>query len=531
MRLRISIPVLVLNLLLTSMTLFAASEAQVANGREQRILQIQQLIEQHDLVGAKQLLKESEKQFPSDAGLDNLSGIIEAQQNHYQAAEASFRRAIEREPKFTGAYLNLGRLYQENVAMDSQAGQKALKIYERVIQYEPGNSEANYQSALLLLQQGRYQDSLSRLSQLPAHARNSAQALSLQCGNYAAIGDRKHTDDMAALLLRNPDFSEPDAQQILTPLQKAKRPELIISLLENLQSRHVLSTAMLHSLGLAYESAGKLTEARATLEQFVESGNVSVATLFELARVAHEQKDYKGSLGYLAHARGIEPENPSVHYSFGLVCLDLDLVAEARNSFEKALKLKPEEPSYNYAMGATSLFRHDPADAVPYFEKYVELRPEDPRGKIGIATAFFRAKDYVSALPWIKQAAQSPETATVAHYYLGSIALREKRFDEALNELELALKTNPDYADASAELGQYYLQKKDYAQAERQIQHALQIDADHSAANFYLLMLYTRTGDPRREAQSKRYDELQKLRQEKTQDFLRTVEVRPFEAP
>jgi len=59
----------------------------------------------------------------------------------------------------------------------------------------------------------------------------------------------------------------------------------------------------------------------------------------------------------------------------------------------------------------------------------------------------------------------------------------------------------------------------------------LQIDADHSAANFYLLMLYTRTGDPRREAQSKRYDELQKLRQEKTQDFLRTVEVRPFEAP
>jgi len=182
-------------------------------------------------------------------------------------------------------------------------------------------------------------------------------------------------------------------------------------------------------------------------------------------------------------------------------------------------------------MGATSLFRHDPADAVPYFEKYVELRPEDPRGKIGIATAFFRAKDYVSALPWIKQAAQNPETAAVAHYYLGSIALRGKRFDEALNELELALKTNPDYADASAELGQYYLQKKDYAQAERQIQHALQIDADHSAANFYLLMLYTRTGDPRREAQSKRYDELQKLRQEKTQDFLRTVEVRPFEAP
>lgn len=531
MRMRNSIPLLLLNLFVLHASLCAASEASAASKREQRILQIQQLIEQHDLVEAKRLLVESTKQFPADAGFDNLSGIIEAQQNHYSAAETSFKRAIQRKPKFTGAYLNLGRLYQENSAADSQAGRKALETYERVIKYEPGNSEANYQSAALLLQQGKYQDSLSRLAHLPADTQNSAQALSLRCGDYVAMGDGKRADDTATLLLRSPDFSEPDAQQILSALRMGKRPDLVIALLENLQNRHALSAAMLHPLGLAYETVGKLAEARATLEKFVESGQLSVATLFELARVAHEQKDYSGSLGYLAHARDIEPQNSAVHYSFGLVCLELDLVAEARNSFEKAVKLKPDEPSYNYAMGAASLFHRDPADAVPYFEKYLKLRPQDPRGKMGIATAFFRAKDYASAVPWIKQAAQNPETATVAHYYLGSIALRERRLGEAVNELELALKANPDYADALAELGQYYLLKKDYSQAERQIEHALQVDADHSSANFYLLMLYTRTGDPRREAQSKRYDELQKFREEKMQDFLRTVEARPFEAP
>jgi tetratricopeptide (TPR) repeat protein len=531
MRLRISIPVLALNLFLLHVSFFAAPGAQASSAREQRILQIQQLIEQNNLVEAKRLLADSAKQFPNDAGFDNLSGIIEAQQNDYQVAETSFKLAIQREPKFTGAYLNLGRLYQENSTKDSHAHEKALEIYERVIKYEPENTEANYQSAALLLEQGRYQDSLLHLSHLPEDTQKSAQALSLKCGDYAAIEDRKHADDAADLLLRSLEFSEPDAQQILLALQKGKRTDLIISLLENLRNRQALSTVSLHRLGLAYEVEGKLTEARVALEQYVESGNLSVATLFELARVAHEQKDYKGSLGYLAHAQDIEPQNPAIHYSFGLVCLDLDLIAEARNSFEKALQLKPDEPSYNYAMGAASLFRHDPVDAVPYFEKYVKLKPRDPRGPIGIATAFFRAKDYVSALPWIKQAAQNPETSTVAHYYLGSIALQESRLEDAANELQFALKANPDYADALAGLGQYYLQKKDYAQAERQLQHALQVDADHSAANFYLLMLYTRTGDSRREAQSKRYDELQKLREEKTQEFLRTVEVRPFEGP
>ena len=44
-------------------------------------------------------------------------------------------------------------------------------------------------------------------------------------------------------------------------------------------------------------------------------------------------------------------------------------------------------------------------------------------------------------------------------------------------------------------------------------------------------MLYTRTKDAREGAQAKRFDELKELMAEKTQEFLRIVEVRPFESP
>jgi Tfp pilus assembly protein PilF len=82
-----------------------------------------------------------------------------------------------------------------------------------------------------------------------------------------------------------------------------------------------------------------------------------------------------------------------------------------------------------------------------------------------------------------------------------------------------------------AQLGQYYLVRKDYAQAELQLRRALEIDPDHYSANFFLLTLYTRTGDPRREAQAKHFEELKILLNEKTQELLRIVEVRPFENP
>src|SRR6185437_10054956 len=216
-----------------------------------------------------------------------------------------------------------------------------------------------------------------------------------------------------------------------------------------------LSPALLYALGTAYARTNRLADARATLEKSAAGNTMSVPLLLELARIAHQQQDYKGSLGYLAHARDLAPANAGIHYDFGLVCLDLDLLAEAGNAFEKAVKLEPENASFNYAMGSVAAFRHDPAEAVPFFQKYLQLKPDDPRGKLALGTTFFRAKDYDAAVPWLTDALKAAETATAAHYYLGTIALQQHRLEDAFAELQSALKAKPDYANALAELGQY----------------------------------------------------------------------------
>jgi tetratricopeptide (TPR) repeat protein len=497
---------------------------------DRAILRIQELIEKHDLSAARQLLATSVNKFSDDAGFDNLLGVIEAQEGHFVAAEKSFQHAIQLDPRFTGAYLNLGRLYQENQAIDLRAFEKALGVYQNLLHYDPRNNEANYQSATLYLQNRRYQESLAHLSLLSADSMG-AQVLSIECADYAGLGDRQRTDQTAARLLNRPDFSEADAQQMLPALHATKRDDVIVLLLERLQQRHPLSAEVQHSLGLAYEASGKLSEARATLERYVTGGSLSVASLLELARVAHEQKDYRGSLGYLAHARDLDPNNASIHYSFGMVCLDLELVAEARNSFEKAVTLESENASYNYVMGVTSALSRDPGDAVPFFEKYLKLRPQDPLGKLALGAVLFRAKDYDAATPWLIEAAGVPQTAARAHYYLGALALEEGRLDDAANQLDSALKISPDLTDALAASGHYYLLRKNYVESEKRLQRALDLDPNHVSANFYLLTLYTRTGDPRREARAKRYDELQKSLEQKSLEVLRMVEVRPFETP
>ncbi len=359
------------------------SQAQVDSTREvrQTILEIQELIVRGDLAGARKSLDEAARRHPAEAGFDNLLGIVEAQENHFPAAAESFKRAIAKNPQFTNAYLNLGRLYQEHSSSDGQGDpqglQHALETYQSVLRYDPGNKEANYQGARLLVLKGDCKASLDHLSRLAAEFRDTAQSLSISCGAYACLGDRQHAEEAASKLSSHPDYSEADARLATSILSRSGRDDLSLMLYEALLKRQRLAPESMRQLGLTYERTGRLKEARAALEDSMRGAQSTAATLVDLARIARNQKDYEGALGYLAHARELEPANAAIHHFFGLVCVDLNLLAEARNAFEQAVKLEPENASYNFAMGAASAFRHDPGEAIPYFQKY--LQPEAGR--------------------------------------------------------------------------------------------------------------------------------------------------------
>src|SRR5215813_10923325 len=106
MRSRLPVPIISLAVLLCSMLLCSAySQQNETSTKDQEILLIQQLIQNHDLQKARLKLTETAKLYPTDADFDNLLSIVEAQQGDYNAAEKSFRRAITKTPRFTETYL------------------------------------------------------------------------------------------------------------------------------------------------------------------------------------------------------------------------------------------------------------------------------------------------------------------------------------------------------------------------------------------------------------------------------------------
>lgn len=488
---------------------------------------IRELVSEGHLASAQELLSAALATSPGDAELYNLDGVVKAQTRNFEGSESSFQKAIRLAPSSVDAYLNLGHLYQEWTPQTPILRQKALNIYNHILELDPPNIEANYQSAVLLMEEGFYVTSLQRLSKLPIQAQSRSQALSVRCGDQAGSGNKQFAAEAADRMLQSSDLVEADVLMLLPLLAKHNDASLEITLLEGLKTRNLATVASLTDLGLIYKEQGRLGDARKALDQAAQFPPNSVALLMDLARVANEQKDYPGALGYLAHARELEPQNASIHFFWGIVCVQMNLAEEAYQALKRAVTLSPDNAYYNYAMGAVALQRVDATEASTYFQKYCQLKPGDPRGRLALGAAYFEAHDEARAKEVVATIVNIRETAPGAHYYLARIADHQGDYPQALAQLEMALKAFPDYADAYAERGLIRLKQKDYVDARNDLQKALKINPDNYTANLNLLMLYQRTKDPLAVEQAKRFDEVSKERAQRVKDFLRTVQVRP----
>jgi tetratricopeptide (TPR) repeat protein len=514
---------------------FAAAPVVVARSQEQDPLASQSTlqqtaaaIERGDLAAASRIVGPALKAHPADPVLHNLAGVVAAQQRQFERAEAHFRTAIQLNPQIPAAYENLGRLYQEHADAEPAVRAKALDVYRQLLDVDPANVEALFQSGVLLALDGQFAASRAALDRLPERMRRSPQALAFLAADFAALGESAAARQAAEALAVHQALTEADVLAALPALSGTAGDEMAASMLERLDRRGLASARSLRALAAIQVRAGRFGQARQVLERVAAAEGPSAPLLIDLARTAIRSKDYQGALGYLAHARSLDPGSADVHFLFGMVCVEQNLGREAYESMKKAVELDPDNPLVNYAMGAIATSRHEPSESLPYFEKYVRLRPEDPRGHFALGTALFYSNLFDKAVPELERATRSPETATGGHYFLARIARQMNDLATARREIDRALQLDAGLVDAWAELGLIQIRLEEYRAAEQSLGKALAIDPDHYAASVNLATLYAKTRDPRKDAQIARVAALGEKRDERAQAFLRIIQAVPY---
>lgn len=491
---------------------------------------ISALLGLHDVAAADTAVAAALGTWPRDPALHNFAGVIAAQRGSTTSAETHFLTAIRLAPNIAAPYTNLGRLYQEKAGADPSARAKALEIYSRLLAIQPDHHEAVFQSGLLLAFDGRFGESLALLERLPPDLRTRPQVLALTAVDRSGAGDAAGATRDAAAVTGDPALSAADVLALQPAFVHLATDRIVETLLTALDTRGLATPPVLQRLAAIHVAHGRLPEARGVLERAVQrsgDGNASVPILMDLGRVAAKQGEAKAALGYLAHARSLDPQNAQVHFLFAIVCVQQDLGAEAYESMKRALELDAANPLINYAMGAVAMSRRDPSEAIPYFEAYVRLAPADPRGRFALGAARYYSNQLDAAQRDLEAASGAPETAAGAAYYLARIARQADDLVTARRQIDTAVRLAPSYADAWAERGLIETRAGEYPAAEQSLSKALSLDPGNYDATRHLAALYGRTRDPRRADVERKLASLIERREARMQDFLRMVEAVP----
>jgi tetratricopeptide (TPR) repeat protein len=508
---------------ISALPLFAQSSAPGSV-----VLAIQDAVQAGNYPEADRLVTKALAMSPKDGGLLNLRGVIHAHRGELADARRDFQGAVALAPSLTPAWQNLARSCQLTMAQDAAASQCAAGAWQRVLKTLPADPEARFSLAVVYHQQGQYADSLRELAMLPKDELARAPTLALKLADLAGLGRVPEASETARRLSTCADFSDADEAWLFPELAKPNLAPVVVTLVEGLDARTLASPEALRRLVVAYEQVNRLGDARKTLERLYLADPQNPKHLFELSRVAYLSHDLEGSLGYLGHVRDLAPNDPQVHFLFGLVLEELELPLDARKSLAKAVSLDPKNPDYNYALGTVILHSRDDTAAIKCFQAFVDARPNDPKGHFALGVAYFAAGDYENCKREMLGISSNAKTAGGSAYFLGRVARLEDDLDQAVAFLNHSISLLPSFSDAYTELARVRLRQERVGDAQAAVSRALSLDADSFQANNTQLIIYERTHDPRAPEQRVRLQKLDEERGKRQELMLRSIEVRPY---
>ena len=194
------------------------------------------------------------------------------------------------------------------------------------------------------------------------------------------------------------------------------------------------------------------------------------------------------------------PSSAEALYGLGSVYLKQEKSRDARQSFERAIKLRVSYPDTlpnawnNLGLLATREGRT--ADAIPYFEEALRLSPDHLVALENLGNAYRQQKRWDEARKVLERAIAVGPQDPEANYSLGMVFAQLDDSDRAYEYLQKALKLRPAYPEALNNLGVLYLRTRRRDEAVASFEECIRVAPAFDQSYLNLARVYTIEGTP-----------------------------------
>ena len=335
----------------------------------------------------------------------------------------------------------------------------AERLLEGFLKRHPGSTEARFQYARLLAEDGRNDAARQQMElALRSDPQRPALLFSLAQLAYQAKQPQAAEDYLLRYLALPAAVNRDDAPAhlFLAQIEEDRgRPEQAIEQLAKVTEGELAMNALTRRAVLLGKT-GRIDEARALL-QAGEDATPRERTQRVLAesQVLREAAMPREAFDVLDRALQRAPDDTDLLYDHAMAAERIDRLDIAEAGFRRVIALRPDSAHAHNALGYTLADRNlrlDEAQAL--IERALQLAPEDPHIIDSMGWVLYRKGQYEQAVAWLERALKTrPEAEIAAH--LGEVLWRMGRTDEARKAWSLARELDPENTTLKETLGRF----------------------------------------------------------------------------
>ena len=194
------------------------------------------------------------------------------------------------------------------------------------------------------------------------------------------------------------------------------------------------------------------------------------------------------------------PASAEALYGIGSIYLKQQKTSEARESFERAIKLHASYPdtlpnAWNN-LGLLAAREGRAAEAIPLFQEALRLSPDHLVALENLGNAYRQQKQWDEARKVLERAVAVGPQDPEANYSMGMVFAQLDDRDHAYEYLQRALKFRPAYPEALNNLGVLYLRTSQRDEAVASFEECIRVAPTFDQAYLNLARVYVLEGAP-----------------------------------
>jgi tetratricopeptide (TPR) repeat protein len=312
------------------------------------------------------------------------------QTHEYADAETLYRTTLERNPDCWMAYINLGKLRQDEArgrGNDPALLEEARSMFQKAVSIDPGISQAHNNLGTLLLMMGRDEEALAEFRKALDLKPSDPEVHQNMSLTLQRLG---RTDEAAA---------EAQASLKLRPNQAAAH----LTLADALQSQGRLDEAIReyaaalllapddaearNNYGSALAKAGRLDEAAAQFQEGVRLNPLAFHALNNLGSLELQRGRPEDAAGHFRAAIAIQPDFAPAYRNLGTALDAMGRHDEAIGAFREAIEYQPDSAEAHNDLGIALAETDRFQEAVVEFREAVRLKPDFADARANLARA------------------------------------------------------------------------------------------------------------------------------------------------